>query len=47
MQPSTLGALGSVAGTLFFIEERWFASGLCLAAGGAFHANYLVLEYPI
>ena len=47
MQPSTLGALGSVAGTLFFIEERWFASGLCLAAGGAFHANYLVLAYPI
>ena len=47
MQPSTLGALGSVAGTLFFVEERWFASGVCLAAGGAFHANYLVLAYPI
>ncbi|HKO47122.1 MAG TPA: DUF6798 domain-containing protein [Polyangiaceae bacterium] len=47
LQPSTLGALGSVAGTLFFVEERWFASGLCLAAGGAFHANYLVLAYPI
>jgi hypothetical protein len=47
MQPSTLGALGSVAGTLFFVEERWFQSGLCLAVGGAFHANYLVLAYPI
>jgi len=47
MQPSTLGALGSVAGTLFFIEERWFYSGVCLAVGGAFHANYLVLAYPI
>ncbi|HEY3665384.1 MAG TPA: DUF6798 domain-containing protein [Polyangiaceae bacterium] len=47
MQPSTLGALGSVAGTLFFIEERWLYSGICLAAGGAFHANYLVLAYPI
>jgi len=47
LQPSTLGALGSIAGTLFFVEERWFASGLCLAAGGAFHANYLVLSYPI
>jgi len=47
LQPSTLGALGSIAGTLFFIEERWFASGVCLAVGGAFHANYLVLAYPI
>ena len=47
LQPSTLGALGSIAGTLFFVEERWFASGLCLAIGGAFHANYLVLSYPI
>jgi 4-amino-4-deoxy-L-arabinose transferase-like glycosyltransferase len=47
LQPSTLGALGSIAGTLFFVEERWFESGLCLAAGGAFHANYLVLAYPI
>ena len=47
LQPSTLGALGSIAGTLFFIEERWFASGMCLAIGGAFHANYLVLAYPI
>ena len=46
-QPSTLGALGSIAATLFFVEERWFESGLCLAAGGAFHANYLVLAYPV
>ena len=47
LQPSTLGALGSIAGTLFFVEQRYFESGLCLAAGGAFHANYLVLAYPI
>jgi len=47
LQPSTLGALGSIAGTMYFVEERWFASGLCLAIGGAFHANYLVLAYPI
>ena len=46
-QPSTLGALGSIAGTLFFVEERWLESGLCVALGGAFHANYLVLAYPI
>jgi hypothetical protein len=47
LQPSTLGALGSIAGTMFFVEERWLASGICLAVGGAFHANYLVLAYPI
>lgn len=47
LQPSTMGALGSIAGTLFFVEERWLASGICLAAGGAFHANYLVLSYPL
>jgi hypothetical protein len=47
LQPSTMGALGSIAGTLFFVEERWLESGICLAAGGAFHANYLVLAYPI
>ena len=47
LQPSTLGALGSIAGMVFFVEERWFESGVCLALGGAFHANYLVLSYPI
>jgi hypothetical protein len=47
LQPSTMGALGSIAGTLFFVEERWLESGVCLAVGGAFHANYLVLAYPI
>ena len=47
LQPSTLGALGSVAGTWLFVEERWFESGLCLAVGGIFHVNYLVLAYPI
>jgi len=46
-QPSTLGALGSIAATWLFVEERWFESGLALAFGGLFHANYLVLAYPI
>lgn len=46
-QPSTLGALGSIAATWLFVEERWFESGLALAFGGIFHANYLVLAYPI
>jgi len=47
LQPSTLGALGSIAATWLFVEERWFESGLALAFGGLFHANYLVLAYPI
>jgi Dolichyl-phosphate-mannose-protein mannosyltransferase len=46
-QPSTLGALGSIAATWLFVEERWFESGVALALGGIFHANYLVLAYPI
>jgi hypothetical protein len=47
LQPSTLGALGSIAGTWLFVEERWFESGIAVALGGLFHANYLVLAYPI
>jgi hypothetical protein len=47
LQPSTLGALGSIAGTWLFVEERWFESGVALAVGGLFHANYLVLAFPI
>ncbi|HEX3776480.1 MAG TPA: DUF6798 domain-containing protein, partial [Polyangiaceae bacterium] len=46
-QPSTLGALGSIVGTWLFVEERWFESGVALALGGIFHANYLVLAFPI
>jgi len=46
-QPSTLGSLGSIAATWLFVEERWFESGIALALGGLFHANYLVLAYPI
>jgi hypothetical protein len=46
-QPSTLGALGSIAATYLFVEERWLESGLALALGGICHANYLVLAYPI
>jgi Dolichyl-phosphate-mannose-protein mannosyltransferase len=47
LQPSTLGALGSIAGTWLFVEERWLESGVAIALGGLFHANYLVLAYPI
>ncbi|HWZ87707.1 MAG TPA: DUF6798 domain-containing protein [Polyangiaceae bacterium] len=47
LQPSTLGALGSIAATWLFVEERWLESGIALSLGGVFHANYLVLAYPI
>ncbi len=35
LQPSTMGALGSVAGTLFFVEERWLESGDLPGRGAA------------
>lgn len=46
-QPSTLGALGMLGGLLYFLKEKYFFSGLFLAAGGLFHANYLVLAFPV
>jgi hypothetical protein len=42
-QPSTLGALGTLAAAAAFIAGRPLLSGLCLAFAGAFHVNYLVL----
>ena len=42
-QPSTLGALGLLAAIVLFLRGRWLASGLCLAAGGFMHGNYLLL----
>lgn len=45
-QPSTLGALGFLAGIFFFLKERYLLSGLCLALGGINHANYLMLALP-
>jgi hypothetical protein len=47
LQPSTLGSLGLLGAMYYFIEERWLASGICLAGSGAFHVNYLVLGYPV
>jgi hypothetical protein len=43
LQPSTLGSLGLVAAIAFFVAGRWLASGISLAAGGLFHANYAIL----
>ncbi len=42
-QPSTIGALGTLAAAAAFIAGRPLWSGLCLAFAGAFHVNYLVL----
>jgi len=47
LQPSTLGGLGWLLALAFFLRGRWFASGLALAIGGLFHANYLVLGFPV
>lgn len=47
LQPSTLGSLGWVATLPFFLKKRWLASGIFLGLGGLFHANYLVLGFPI
>lgn len=43
LQPSTLGSLGLVAAIAFFVAGRWLASGISLAAGALFHANYAIL----
>ncbi len=43
LQPSTLGSVGFVAAMVAFIGKRWTLSGVMLAIGGLFHANYLVL----
>lgn len=42
-QPSSLATLGWLAALALWLRERPFAAGLALAAGGVFHANFLVL----
>lgn len=46
LQPSTMGSVGLLAAAAFFARERWLASGVCAAASGLFHLNYLVLLIP-
>lgn len=46
-QPSSLGSLGLLAGMGCFVGGRWLASGLCVAFGGFFHANFLLLSIPM
>jgi hypothetical protein len=47
LQPSSIGSLGFVVAFYFFIKERYLASGIVLAVGGLFHANFLVLAFPL
>ena len=42
-QPSAIGSVALLASLAPFVEGRWLLSGVLLAAGGLFHANYLVL----
>ena len=46
-QPSTLGALGWLGAFACFVRRRWLLTGICLAVGGLFHANYLLLGFPV
>lgn len=43
LQPSSLATLGWVIALAMYVRRRPFATGIALAAGGVFHANYLVL----
>ncbi|MFT3923187.1 MAG: hypothetical protein QM778_11700 [Myxococcales bacterium] len=46
-QPSSVGSLGLLAALPYWLEGRFLASGICLALGGLFHANYLLLGFPV
>ena len=46
-QPSTIGSTGLLLACYFFLRGRYLCSGLALAVGGLFHANYLLLGFPL
>jgi hypothetical protein len=46
-QPSSIGSLGLLGALPFFLRGRYLASGACLAVGGLFHANFLLLSFPM
>jgi hypothetical protein len=46
-EPATLGVTGFLLGMCLFVRGRYLLSGLALAAGGIFHANYLLLAFPV
>jgi hypothetical protein len=43
LQPSLIGTVGWVIALAAYVRGRPFVTGLALAAGGLFHANFLVL----
>jgi hypothetical protein len=45
-EPSTLGVTGFLLGMYLFARNRYLLSGLAIAVGGVFHANYLILAFP-
>lgn len=47
LQPSTLGSLGLLAAIPLYLRGQWLASGVALGIGGAFHANFLMLGFPL
>ncbi|HEY4107354.1 MAG TPA: DUF6798 domain-containing protein [Polyangiaceae bacterium] len=42
--PSTLGAVGILAAAAAFVADRPLVTGVCLAVGGVFHVNDLILS---
>jgi len=42
-QPSSLASTGLLIGVWLYARQRYFASGIAMAAGGLFHFNYLIL----
>jgi len=47
LQPSSFGALGFLLGMFYFIRGRYFSSGLSVAILSLFHANFLILAFPL
>jgi len=45
LQPSGIAALGYLGAIYLFMRRSYWMSGLCLAAAGLFHTNYLVLGF--
>lgn len=47
LQASTISTFATVAAILLFVQNRILYSGLLLAVAGLFHANFLVLGFPV
>ncbi|WP_371377844.1 DUF6798 domain-containing protein [Thalassotalea aquiviva] len=44
-QPSSIGSLFTILGLFFFTRQNYFYSGACLAFGGLFHINFLLIAF--